>query len=182
MNTPRASRQDVLDAIPYAYEPDEVIVVGVRGYYRDSMGAPGVNDFGIYDDAIFVLSPDTFVSFNANTDPSVKKRDVAILLPGIYPYKPGLHGLSRPNPYPAFRPATPNEELPVMRYGEATIPSKRPGVAINIHRGGNNTTSSLGCQTIHPSQWNAFHALLSLELKKWKQKVFNYILIEGPLR
>ena len=157
-------------------------VLGVRGYYRDTMGKPGVNDIGIYDDAMFVVGPECFVAFNANTDPQQNKAGIATLLTGWYPYRPGNHGITRPGGgYPAFRPATKNEELPVKRYGETTIPSKRPGVAINIHRGGYNTTSSAGCQTIHPSQWAAFQALVMSELKKAGLRTFWYGLIDGPL-
>ncbi len=127
-------------------------VLGVRGYYRDSMGKVGVQERGIYDDAIFVVGPDVFAAFNANTDPSFFRKGVASLMPGWYPYRPGKHGISRPGGgYPAFRPATRGEALPVYRDGEDGI-SKRPGIAINIHRGGINTTSSEGCQTIHPAQ------------------------------
>ena len=52
------------------------------------------------------------------------------------------------------------------------------GVAINIHRGGYNTTSSLGCQTIHPSQWEAFIALAYLEMDRAGQKTIPYLLVE----
>jgi lysozyme len=157
-------------------------LVGVRGYYLDTMGAAGKNDRGIYDDAIFVVGPDTFASFNANTDPSAWRSGVASLLPGVHWYRPGNHGITRPGGgYPAFRPATKGEELPVKRDGEASVPSKTPGVAINIHKGGFNTTSSLGCQTIHPSQWDAFHALATMQLKRTGMKVFPYILIDGPI-
>ena len=31
-------------------------VFASRAYYRDSMGKPGVNDTGIYDDAVFILT------------------------------------------------------------------------------------------------------------------------------
>ncbi|MCW1887701.1 hypothetical protein OKA04_23390 [Luteolibacter flavescens] len=159
-----------------------VFLVGVRGYYRDTMGKPGMNDRGIYDDAIFVCGPETFAAFNANTDPSAFKAAVASLLPGVHWYRPGKHGISKPGGgYPAFRPATKGEELPVKRDGESAVPSKRPGVAINIHRGGTSTTSSAGCQTVPPSQWAAFHALVTDQIKRYSQTKFPYILIEGPI-
>jgi lysozyme len=159
-----------------------MVVVGVRGYYRDSMGKPGVNERGIYDDACFILGRETFAAFNSNTDPSAWRKGVATLLPGCWPYKPGNHGISRPGGgYPAFRPATRGEALPVKRDGESVIPSKRPGIAINIHKGGWNSTSSEGCQTIHPSQWDAFYALARLEMKRAGQTGFVYILIDGPI-
>lgn len=160
----------------------EVIVVGVRGYYSDTMGAPGKNDRGIYDDAIFVIGPDTYASFNANTDPSAWRPGIASLLPGVHWYRPGNHGITRPGGgYPAFRPATKSEALPVRRDGESAVPSSRPGIAINIHRGGYNTTSSEGCQTIHPSQWDAFHALVTMQLKRTGSTRFPYVLIDGPI-
>ena len=152
------------------------LVLGIRGYYLDSMGAKGRNERGIYDDAIVVVSPTAVAAFNGNTDPSAFRDGVASLIPGVHPYRPGNHGITRPGGgYPAFRPATKNEELPVMRDGQ-TKPSV--GVAINIHRGGTTGTSSLGCQTIHPSQWDAFHALLTLELKRANVKVFDYVLVD----
>ena len=76
-----------------------------------------------------------------------------------------------------MRPNTRNEALPVIRDGEAGR-SKRDGIAINIHRGGHGTTSSLGCQTLHPSQWDAFYALAKLTFGK---KPFWYVLIDGPI-
>jgi lysozyme len=155
-------------------------VAGFRNYYTDSFD-PGGSGRGLYDDAIFVVSPDVFAAFNANVDPSAFRKGVASLIPGWYPYRPGKHGISRPGGgYPAFRPATRGEALPVTRDGEKGQ-SRRDGVAINIHRGGYNTTSSEGCQTIHPAQWDAFHALVTMELKKTGQKTFWYGLIDGPI-
>jgi hypothetical protein len=158
-----------------------VVLVGVRGYYLDSMGKPGENDRGIYDDAIFVLAPDTFVAFNANTDPSSYRKGrgtgaakgMASLDNGTWLYTPGPHPLK--NGYPAFRQHGP---VTVTRDGDP--PYKETGnFGINIHKGGNTTTSSEGCQTIPPAQWSAFHALLTLELKKAGAKRFHYILING---
>ena len=158
------------------------LLVGVRGYYRDTMGKPGVNDRNIYDDALFVMGPETFAGFNANVDPSPWRPGVASLLNGCHPYKLGNHGISRPDGgYPALRPATKGELLPVRRDGEAAVPSKRPGQAINIHRGGNNTTSSLGCQTIPPAQWDAFYALTKSEMKRAGLTRIWYVLVDGPL-
>jgi lysozyme len=178
--TPRASRTQVERlAKKIAKELPAVYLVGVRGYYRDTMGKPGTNDRGIYDDAAFIVGPETFAAFNFNTDPSAWRKGIATLVPGVHPYRPGNHGISRPGGgYPAFRPATKNEELPVTRDGVA-VP--RPGVAINIHRGSRTTTSSEGCQTVPPAQWDAFHALLTKELKAAGQKTFPYILHDGPI-
>ena len=188
MPTPKASRETVLAAAYKQWQKDhpgkplpEMFLVGTRAYFEKTMGGPG-NDRGIYDDAIHVVSSLHFSGFQANTDPSVFRPGLASLLPGCHLYRPGNHGISKPGGgYPAFRPATPGEELPVRRDGEATVPSKRPGVAIDIHRGGRNGTSSLGCQTIHPDQWDAFYALVHLAMRQAKQTTFYYILIEGPI-
>lgn len=189
MNKPRASLAIVEAAARKMWnqcrstEPfPEMLLVGVRGYYQDSMGKPGVNERNLYDDALFVIGKDTFASFNANTDPSAWRPGVATLLPGCHPYRPGNHGISRPGGgYPAFRPATNGEALPVKRDGESTVPSKRPGVAINIHRGGRTTTSSEGCQTIHPDQWDSFYLLTRTEMKRAGLVKFWYVLLDGPI-
>src|SRR5262245_47290518 len=66
-----------------------VVVVGLRGYFRDTMGAPGVNDRGIYDDALFIHSAQAFAAFNGNTDPSAyRKRSAA--MKGMATLKPGV--------------------------------------------------------------------------------------------
>ena len=163
--------------------PDELLptmfVCGIRGYYRDTMGAKGKNDRGIYDDAIFVVGPETFAAFNANTDPSRYRPGIASLISGVHPYRAGNHGISKPGGgYPAFRPATKGEALPVMRDG---IDGIKEGIAINIHRGGRNGTSSLGCQTIPPDQWDAFYGVTRSEMKKAGVKTFRYIRCDGPI-
>jgi lysozyme len=157
---------------------DAVAVLAIPGYYARTMGPTPGNDRGIYDDAMFIVTPTAFVSFNANTDPSIFRPGIATLVPGVHRYRPGRHGISRDRPgrivsYPAFRPATKGEQLPVTRDG---VVNPRPGVAINIHRGSRNGTSSEGCQTLPPDQWDAFHALLTAELKKHGQKTFPYAL------
>lgn len=173
MTKPRLTRQDAEKLIP-AELADKVILLGIRGYYKDTMGKPGVNDLNLYDDAICIISPDYFGAFNANTDPSKQTPGIATLKPGIHPYRKGNHGISRPGGgYPALRPATIGEKLPVMRDGRDSI-----GIAINIHKGGFNTTSSLGCQTIYPDQWSEFINKVYEEMGRHKQKVVKYVLVE----
>ena len=153
---------------------DDVALVGIRGYYLDSMGIVGKNDRNIYDDAIFVVSPNVYATFNANTDPSAFRKGVASLVPGVHMYRKGNHGISRGPGYPALRPATKKEALPVFRDDVGVS----IGYNINIHRGGHNTTSSLGCQTIPPSQWLAFQTLVYEEMDRYSQKTIPYLLIE----
>src|SRR5262245_48185267 len=114
----------------------------------------GENDRGIYDDALFIVSPETFVAFNANVDPSVFRRGIAALEAGGVRYKLGIHGLSRPAAqcYKAL-----------VQAGPVTVRRDETGndtgwFGINIHRGGVSGTSSLGCQTIVPDQWPTFIA------------------------
>jgi hypothetical protein len=186
---PQAARELVISAAysqwrkfrPFDPLP-ETFLVGVRSYYFRTMGDPAKGDRNIYDDAVFVVSDNVFASYNANTDPSPFRSGVATLLPGVYPFKLGNHGISRPGGgYPAFRPATKDEALPVKRDGEALVPSKRPGIAINIHKGGYGTTSSLGCQTLYPTQWDSFYNLAKGEMVRSNIKRIEYILIDGPI-
>lgn len=177
---------------------DKVTVVGYPGYYMKTMGDPRKNDRGIYDDAFFVFGPNSFAAFNGNTDPSVARDGVATLQPGRYRYKPGIHGLSKPKAqqYPAFVQASPvivkrdgTENTPAgsqsdrlgfcLGGGRWTDAQWWPGdrFAINIHRGSNNGTSSLGCQTTPPAQWDAFHALVMLELERAGITEFDLIIL-----
>ena len=172
---PQQAKSKTQALLTKARVADEVALVGIRGYYRDTMGEVGQNDRGIYDDAIFLISPNAYATFNANTDPSVKRQGIAVLKPGVHRYRKGKHGLSKPGGgYPALRPANPAEKLPVTRDGQGDS----MGVAINIHRGGYNSTSSLGCQTVHPSQWTAFVSLVYSEMDRVGQKTIPYLLVE----
>lgn len=153
----------------------KVIFVGIRGYYKKTMGNPVTNDVGIYDDAIFILTPDGMKAYNANTDPSVLRKGIAVLKEGLHWYKKGLHGISKGagKAYPAFRPASKDEGVPVTRDGKDSR-----GIAINMHKGGYHQTSSEGCQTIYPDQWQEFQTTAYAELDKYAQKEIPYILTQ----
>lgn len=167
------------------------VVVGIRGYYLDTMGRPGVNDRGIYDDAIFIDSVDAFASFNGNTDPSKSRpgygfndstKGIAKLKAGLWlAHKLDYHGSKIHGPYRAICQRLGN--VTVIRDGNP--PYEHTGkFGINIHKGGYQGTSSEGCQTIHPDQWNSF-INLALDLAKrhfgtkWETTVIPYILIEA---
>lgn len=154
-----------------------VKLLGVRGYYKNTMGKAGVNDIGIYDDAIFIIAPNNLMlSYNANTDPSRSIPNVAVLKPGgPYLYKIGMHGVSGPHPYRALRQFG---RVTVLRNGKEDTDTAAAPFYIDIHRGGYNTTSSLGCQTIHPDQWPDFFANVETLMDKNRQSIIPYCLVE----
>jgi lysozyme len=124
----------------------KVCVLAIRGYYLDSMGAPGENDRRIYDDAHFICWPDGMASYVANTDPNGyrkghgtgRSKGMAMLKSGIHIYGTGLHKGQL-----AFRQC---ERFTVTRDGSPAY-DHLGWHAINWHKGGHTSTSSLGCQT-----------------------------------
>lgn len=150
-----------------------VWMLGCRGYYLDSMGVPGVNDLGIYDDAIFVGGPTGFLSFNANTDPARRGwnskvgKPMAKLKTGIWLYQLGRHR----NQYTALIQARP---VTVCRENM----EETGWFGINIHRGGRTTVSSEGCQTICPDQWESFIAFVQAQMRAADRRTINYVLEE----
>jgi hypothetical protein len=178
---PRLTRPELEERIRAAFnvQPADLppfYICGIRGYYRDTMGKPGANDRGIYDDALFIVSPNVFAGFNGNTDPSTHRQRIANLEPGIWPsYQFDTHRGSAPHP------------AICQRKGPVTV--RRDGVGldtgmfgINIHMGSNSGTSSLGCQTIPPAQWVAFYQLAKAEAvrlyaHRWNFERITYILL-----
>lgn len=176
MQRPKITKEEIAALIKDSAIDEAVYVVAIRGYYKNSMGKPGVNDRGIYDDAIILVAPNVFLAFNGNTDPSKFKAGIATLIPGLHYYKKGKHGYSSGKPYSAFRPATPDECLPVNRDGQTGV---KKGLTINLHRGGEVYTNSAGCQTIHPTQWKQFQTTVYDLMTKESQRVLPYLLINA---
>jgi hypothetical protein len=171
---PQLKREEAEKLLP-AFDRSKypVCVLAIRGYYKETMGNPVKNDFGIYDDAFIVIAPGVYRTFNANTDPSVLNSKLAILKTGFHWYKKGIHGITHADGgYAAFRPANKEEKLPVTRNGKDDW-----GIAINIHKGGYGQTSSEGCQTLYPDQWIEFKYLVYDQMSTYNQKELPYILI-----
>jgi len=181
---PRLSASELEALIPADLLAERVLAVGIRGFYRDEMGAAGVNDRGIYDDAIFLHTPSVTAAFNANTDPSSYRKGngtgaakgMASLMPGVWRvYRFDLHR----GKYLALCQRA--GVVTVTRDGNPPYPDTGM-FGINIHRGAYTGTSSLGCQTIHPDQWDSFITLAVDQAKRyfagdWKRVVIPYVLI-----
>jgi lysozyme len=175
-NRPQQKRIDTERQLKSAGVSDPVCLVGIRGYYRDSMGAKGKNDRGIYDDALILVTPNVHAAFNANVDPGAYginpkvRKGYASLKPGVYRYKLGKHGLRRGNPYTALVQSGP---VTVQRDGGR---EETGWFGINIHKGSNRSVSSEGCQTLPPAQWPAFITLVESEMKRNNAKTLSYVL------
>src|SRR5258708_10297722 len=102
MKRPEFSKNQALKLIKQSGKiiSEPVMILSIRGYYKDSMGKPGTNDRGIYDDAMFLIAPGIFLPVNANTDPSRFRPGIAKLIPGLHYYKKGMHHIARPDAYP----------------------------------------------------------------------------------
>lgn len=153
-----------------------------RGYFWDTMHTTGTEGRGLYDDALFLVTPTAFASFNANGDPSIARKDIARLEAGVWRFKLGVHNASKPSPpHERYTALVEGEEFIVHRDGTEEYESghvdpvlgkclgagKWQGwFGINLHHGGYRTTSSEGCLTVFPDQWDAFITLVQLEMQR----------------
>ena len=183
---PRATLEDIQKVVaPYVDKlksTDKVVLVAIRAYYRDSMGLTGKNDYGLYDDALFWLSPQNLSGYNGNTDPSRlgwnpnADKYMARLKPGLWRYVKWKHR----NKYWAFGQGS--NKVTVERLNkEGDIMKTETGVyGINVHRGGTSGTSSEGCVTSVANQWDQFKDQGYFLLERFSQKDFPFILEERP--
>lgn len=180
---PKFTREEVLALVERRHPGERlpgVIVVAVRGYYRDTLGMIGVNDRGIYDDAIFLLTPTRFLAFNANADPSRGRKGQGTGAgKGMARLKPGLwrsHRLGKhKGQYLALIQT--GGKVTVIRDGVDGDYEDTGYFGINVHKGGISTTSSEGCLTIPPDQWPEF--INAVDNPGKAQGVVPVILIEG---
>ncbi len=171
-----------------------VSVLAIRGYRRDSMGVPGVNDAGIYDDAAFLIVGEDVYPYNFNADPSVigwnraLGKPFAQLKTGLWYFIRGLHkGKTK-----AFRQPDEDEaeQYGIPNFGHFTVirddgrghKYEDTGYhAINGHSGSLAGTSSWGCITWPPTEWFDFQETAYAAMKKAQQTVLPVLLIDGPV-
>jgi lysozyme len=162
----------------------KVILLGIT----DScpMGKPG-NDRRVYDDGVWLKTPSGIFCFNYNMDPNGRRpghgfgssKGMASLEDGCHIYKKHKHksqywALGQAEAMPVMRDADDRAENVFTFQGQKYY--RHVGWhGINIHRAGTNTTSSLGCQTLPPSQWDAFIKLVYSQMDLYKQKTIPYI-------
>lgn len=171
---------------PYAIDRGKfpLLAVGIRGYYQDSMGVPDTNDRGIYDDAIFITAPGVMAAFNGNTDPSVYRAGIGTgSSKGMASLNAGIWFAHRFGQHKKAYLALCQLAGPVTVTRDGNPPYADTGMfGINIHKGSYTTTSSEGCQTIHPDQWDEFIDLAQQLAKQyygenWLSCTIPYILI-----
>jgi hypothetical protein len=175
MNRPKISdaETDKLAKFFFVEEMPKVVVFGVRGYFLNTMGKPGVNDINLYDDAWLVYEDGTLVkTFNANTDPSKHRANLAWLNTGVYQFYKGKHK----NRIEAFRAYPEGVKWRCKREEFSGKVVDSWCSYINIHDGGASATWSEGCQT--SLQFVEFRDLVYRLMAKHNQKLLTYVLLD----
>lgn len=189
---PRLTRDQLLGRLVAARvdpRPHPLLVVGIRAYYRDTLGVPGRNDRGMYDDAIALVGPGFFKTFNGNTDPSRFRKGAGTGAgKGMACLKAGLYRAHQFGKHKGQYQALVQTGGPVTVYRDGAPDYLDTGYfGINIHRGGVTTTSSEGCQTIPPDQWPEFiddaqRVARAVHGARWTTAVVPYLLLEEPAK
>lgn len=125
-------------------KPTDIVIVGVRGN-------EGPNRIGVFDDRCYVtLGAGTDIkTWKFNTDPTSQIEGRANLKPGVWKYRVGKHHIA--SPPPKGRPGLVQAaEVTVYRYGQG---DDTGWFGINFHNVLGGTTSSEGCQTFNPDEW-----------------------------
>ena len=186
---PQAALSVVMDSAKQewnkSYEKDmfpELFVLAVRGYFSQTIGEAG-NDINVYDDAHFIVSPLGISAWNSNVDPTrygwnaKAGKYMARLSAGCWKFQRLIHRAK----YQAFGQGDNLVRVDRVR-ADGSIARVETGLfGINDHLGGENGTSSEGCMTHPPTQWNDYRKKLNKVLALASLKQFDFILVEGPI-
>lgn len=159
-----------------------VALVGLRGYFADSLGVKDQNDFNLYDDAMLVLERGEIIGrYNANTDPA-QREGRAMLAPGRYLFYRGKHK----GRIDAFRAYPEGAVWPCWRLRNGQL-ERSTCSHINIHDGGLTNTWSEGCQTlpgkraaaVWGDQFAAMRDQVYQLMRNYKEDVIAYYLLDA---
>jgi len=188
-NKPQASLSVVMDSAKQEWnkfnEEDlfpETFVLAVRGYFSKTIGEVG-NDINVYDDAHFIVSPLGISAWNSNVDPTrygwnaKAGKYMARLSVGCWKFQSLIHR----GKYQAFGQGDNLVKVDRVRADESVARVETGLFGINDHLGGVNGTSSEGCMTHPPQQWNGYRKKLNEVLALASLKQFDFILVEGPI-
>ncbi|MFZ4696357.1 MAG: hypothetical protein ACOYMV_14650 [Verrucomicrobiia bacterium] len=167
-----------------------VALLGVRGYFLNE-GKPGVNDLGIYEDAIIRRIGEDLTLWRASVDPGLKyvrepmnPKGCASLMSGLWWYEIGEH-----KNHPALTQACPVVVRRLDREGRPAQ-SESGFFGLNIHSGGAEYSVggfSAGCQVIQSPEgpwgetWKRFFDPLSAAMRESKQTRVPYLLVDALL-
>lgn len=171
---------------------DDFFVLGRGGYFRRSMSTDEQGR-GVYDDAIVVVTPDVFLTFNGNCNPCKGEIGMATLQDGVWPMKRVIHHPNTPKAYPCWGQAGPvvvkrdgTEDVEKgfrhPKYGECLGGGLwRGNFAIQLHSGFLYETGSEGCQTVYKPQWNECDLAIMTEMRARRLETFSYVLSTRPV-
>ena len=153
-NRPKITQEETARIVEkhFGAVPPPLLLIAIRGYFLNSVGKRGENDYNVWDDAVLVTENGQLQrAFNANTDPSKIKSGLAMLNEGLYYFYKGMHK----NRIRAFRAFPEGVKLPCKRQDALGNWHSSVCSAINIHDGGERDTWSAGCQTVINTHQNA---------------------------
>jgi hypothetical protein len=88
VNSNKMTREQAKAIIDAHGITDKVVILGYRS---------ASSKYGEYDDMGALYTPDIYIEFNFNTLPTKWEGQIAKLMPGVYRYKKGLHGMHHLN-------------------------------------------------------------------------------------
>lgn len=159
-----------------------VFVLAVRSYYSRTI-APEGNNLNAYDDAFFIVTPAGVTPWNGNTDPgrygfnNSAGKYMARLMPGCWWFRSLIHR----GKYQAFGQGENLVTVERVKQDGNVARTETGCFGINLHLGGVNGTSSEGCCTLPPEQWEDFRKRLNQALALAKLKRFAFVLVDGPI-
>jgi len=199
---PTLTHEQALDLVGRMKITDKVVFIGLRS--KDSVY--GEND--AYTDTLGLLTPEGYSEWKLNTLPTKWTPGMACLVPGLYQFRKGIHGMHHLNlDSPKDKAAydwlldhvgqdhpDPNYRLTYWAYREippfTVVRNGQPGMHgdtvaepfwIDLHHGGVNTTSSEACQTVPIPIWPIVRMTGFAAMDKYNQSDIYYLLVEYPM-